>query len=265
MRSAIALLGLRSIVAATLTLIGVPTLVALGVLGPWSPWALERADRTARSGAVDEALVAYQQIARYSPWDADCADALLRAAVLAEADNRPQRANALLRRFQERWPDHPRAAEAMARRGRVVATALRDPTRGARLLRDAADLDPHHPDVVAWRLEAALHAEAAGAERLAWLDLEQIAREHPDDAPRAWLAMARMRLAGGDPSGAQVLYQRVLDTGTVTEADETLARLGLSICLEDLGDAEGAAAVAEAGALDVRRDRVLHRHEARSR
>ncbi|MCB9742279.1 MAG: tetratricopeptide repeat protein [Alphaproteobacteria bacterium] len=271
MRSTLELIGGRWALLAALIAVSVPAAFLALMLGPWSPWALDRADALLRRGEPQEALQAYIQVSRWSLSEADEADALYRGGVLAAAEaERPQVAARMLRRFADRHPEHPHHVDALARMGQVVGAQLEDPLRGARLLRQAAEQDPSHPEAVDWLLRAAAFAESADSTGLAWVMLEQTAKTYPGRAADAWLAMARMRLSAGDAHGAEELYRQVLEVDA-SEAAQQLARLGLSISLEDQGDAEGAAAVAElepgedSAALELRRERLLERNEARGR
>ncbi|MCB9794761.1 MAG: tetratricopeptide repeat protein [Alphaproteobacteria bacterium] len=270
LRSTLELVGRRWIALAAFIALALPLGFAVLMMGPWSPWALDRADLLLRRGEPQAALSAYQQVARWSFSEDDEADALYRGGILAAAEaERPQLAARMLRRLTTKHLDHPHHVDALARLGRVVASQLDDPLRGARLLRQAAEQAPQHPEAADWLLGAAAFAEDAEAMGLAWVVLEQTARSYPGRAADARLAMARMRLSAGDAPGAEELYREVLAGERASDAAHELARLGLSISLEDQGDAAGAAAVAEleagedSAALELRYERLQERAEAR--
>jgi hypothetical protein len=117
-------------------------------------------------------------------------------------------------------------------------------------------------------LLAADIASGAGHDQWAQRLWTRVADVHPSQASTALLNMARERIAQGDPAGAYADYQRVaLDTASPEEV--SLARIGMSICLERLGDRDAALAEMEAvGESDAgwrqRREALIGRRDAAS-
>ena len=112
-------------------------------------------------------------------------------------------------------------------------------------------------------LQAAGLLERASENTAAWSLYQRVDRTWPEQGDTARLAMARMRLQVGDAAAAQDLYQELLSSDATPEILE-VARLGLSIAQEDLGDFD--AVLADLNGLDMseaqrtqRRDRVLGR------
>lgn len=244
----------------------VPALTALALLGPWSPLAVERAADKARAGDAEAALGDYRDISNLNPWAQHRAAALYDGAMLASAEvGRERLASHMLKRFTQEHPGHPLQAEATAR---LASLWVQDvPLRAAKHWTQAAELSPEHPQAAEWRLESARALESAGVSRQAWSTLEQLSQDHPDYAPQAGLAMARLRLQAGDAEAAQELYARVLAEPAQGEL-HAIARLGLSMALEDLGQHQAAVAELEAlndPSVELRRERVRERNWARLR
>lgn len=268
MRSHLELLGWRSLLVAVAALVLLPALVGAALLGPWAPWALSRADGLAVAGSTSRAIAAYERVGTFNFSEHDRAEALYRGALVAAAEGRqPERAVELLQRLVDEHPGYGRLPEALARQGVLLGSDLGAPARAARSLQRAVELAPSHPDASDWLLEAGTFAELAGATQQSLVLRERAVAQFPAVAPRAWAAMARMKLRGGDAHGASALYERVLQSEHATVADQELARLGLSFCLEDLGDHDAAIAELDEDAPELaeRRERLQERNEARLR
>lgn len=268
MRSHLTLLGWKSLLVSVTSLVLLPAFAGALLLGPWAPWALERADGLAVSGKSARAIAAYERVATFNFSEEDRAEALYRGAIVAAAEgHQPEQAVALLSRLAEEHPDYVRTPEALARMGNLLGTDLGAPGPGSEALQRAVEAAPRHPDAPEWLLEAASFAELAGARQQAWILRERAVQQFPESAPRAWSAMARMKLRGGDVAGARALYDRVMSSGYSTTLDVEVATLGLSFCLEDLGEHEAAVAELddENPELSERRERLRVRNEARLR
>jgi len=160
------------------------------------------------------------------------------------------------------------AAVARVELAGLFERGLDQPVRSARMLEVAHDEDPSHPESAEWLMKAADLASAQGRAHWAQKLWERVADTHPEQANKALLTLGRELLAQGDQVAAYASYQRVaLDEATAEE--RSLARIGMSICLERMGDRD--AALAELDELSredpmwrQRRDRLQVRHEASS-
>ncbi len=189
-----------------------------------------------------------------------------RAAWLEESD--ADLAARRYRTFVRRFSEHPLASDARVELASLVAGQLEQPVQAARLLEVAAKNQPAHAKAGEWLLLAADIASGAGHAGWAQRLWTRVAEVHPDQASTALLNMARERIAQGDPAGAYADYQRVaLDTAAPEEV--SLARIGMSICLERLGDRDAALAELESpGTADAgwrqRKEALISRRDAAS-
>lgn len=243
-----------------------PMTVGALLVGPWSPLALARADRLAREEGPGAAVGSYASVARWSPLAEHRVTALYRAGVSAAAAGEAQRAHQLLGRFVRQHPTRPEVPRALAQQGALLGGPLENPARGARMLERAAEAEEDPARVAQLLLDAAVLFERAGQPGRAFTTAQRAA-ELPGYEARALTRMARLRLNAGDPAGAQELYERALALPEAPEADLRLARLGLSLALEDQGRLEQAAEVVMADgddpAMRQRHDRVQTRQQAR--
>jgi len=253
-------LGWRTLVGAA-GAVSIPLLLAGLLAGGRSPAALERADALALQGDLDQALELYTAIEHQSWDDQRAATAAWHAGSAAALAGADAQAIVHLETFLARWPDDPRAAAASAQLGVLLAET--DPREAADRLVHAAEIAPEDPLAAQRMLQAAALLEKSDQTTAAWTLYERSVRTFPEQAPQARVSMARMRLQVGDAAGAQELYEQVLAEPSA-HALHDLARLGLSIAQEDLGDFD--AVLAELHSLDLseaqreqRRERVLGR------
>ena len=189
-----------------------------------------------------------------------------RAAWLEDGDL--EEAMRLYRLAVHRESGKKSAAIARVELAGLFERGLDQPVRSARMLEVAHDEDSTHPESAAWLLKAADLATAQDRPHWAQKLRERVADTHPDQANKALLTLGREQLAQGDQVAAYASYQRVvLDEATAEE--RSLARIGMSICLERMGDRD--AALAELDELNredpmwrQRRERLQVRHEASS-
>lgn len=244
-----------------------PLAVGAALLGPWSPLALARADRLAWRGEPEAAMRAYLGVSAWSPLSETRRVALYRAGVSAAQAGEDQRAFRILQTYVRQHPEGPESARALAQMGTLLGGPLENPARGARALERAAALEAEPERAADLLLEAVGLYEAAGLASRAFTTAQQVAALEGQSA-RGLTRMARLRLAAGDPGGAQELYERALTQPAATEADLRLARLGLSLALEDQGRLDQAAEVAltdaDDPALRQRHERVQSRQQARN-
>ncbi|MED5373845.1 MAG: tetratricopeptide repeat protein [Myxococcota bacterium] len=252
--------GWRTVLGVT-GAVALPLLLAGVVGGARGPAALERADALVLEGELDAALALYTDIEAQSWSDERAATAAWHAGSAAALAGADAQAIAHLETFLARWPGDPRAASASAQLGVLLADSA--PREAADHLVSAAELAPQAPSAADRMLQAAALLEKSERTTAAWTLYERSVRSFPERAPEAWIAMARMRLEVGDPAAAQELYEKVLAEPSATELHD-LARLGLSIAQEDLGDFD--AVLAELHSLDLseaqreqRRERVMGR------
>ena len=255
------LLGPKALARALGLAFGLPALTAALTLGPWSPWALDQADGLAARGQTKAALGAYERVASFSPWEEDQAEALLRGALLAAAEgDNAHRGVRLLNRLLREHPEHPTAQDARERLAALLASELRSPGRAATTFAEAARLS-EDPELTGrlWLLAAEAHerADERDAARLA----AERAAEEPTllRAPR--LLQARLKLTVADYAGARSLFVAVHSDPEASPSERKVAALGLTMCLQDLGDLEAAALV---DSLSTGEDPTLGRRLARA-
>ena len=230
-------------------------LLVVAVAGPWSPLTVRRAEAAVAAGDPLEARELYVQTARWAPTDDIRAEALWNAAQISAIElGQPQRAVRLLRELTELETEGVRAAVAMARLGELLDRDLRRPLRAAPAWESAADAMPDHPRAGAWLLAAADAWDRADREPRAANVLRRVRDNYPAEAADAELRIAEELLVG-DAARAYELYQDVAAEGTDTQV--ALARFGLSVALERLGDTDAALAELEEAGLpdDVEQQR----------
>lgn len=253
-------LGWRALTGASLAL-AAPLLLGSVVLGPQAPGALARADSMVLAGEIDQALVAYTAIEQEAWSEERAATAALHAGSAAALAGLEQVAIVHLETFLARWPQDERAPQVRLQLAALLAE--QDPKGAAEVLVDAADAAPESPQAHEHVLQAAELMEQAAETTAAWSLYQRVHRTWPEQGDTARLAMARMRLQVGDAAAAQEIYEELLSASADAEVLE-IARLGLSIAQEDLGDFD--AVLADLHELDMsdaqreqRRDRVLGR------
>ncbi len=254
------IVGWRALLGASLAVI-VPLLFGSTALGPHAPGALAYADSLVLAGELDEALLRYTAIQDKSWRQKRAATAALHAGSAATLAGQDQVAIVHLQTFLGNWPSDPRATQVSVQLASLLAE--QDPKAAVQALVAAADVDPEHPNARKHVLHAAGLLERASENTAAWSLYQRVDRTWPEQGDTARLAMARMRLQVGDAAAAQDLYEELLASDATPEILE-IARLGLSIAQEDLGDFD--AVLADLNELDMseaqrtqRRDRVLGR------
>ncbi len=256
----------RELGPALVPLLGLPLLVLIFAATPASPWALHRADAQLAAGALPQAVDAYQSVARWSVWPGQAREATWRAANLAASSaGEPLVARRLYRQFLKAWPEDPRIARVRLSLARLEQLDFGRPDRAARQYTWAVREAPGAPEAADWLQragEAWLQADRPQQARAAW---KRLIAEHPDQAPAAYLSLARLDLGMGEVERAYESFQSAA-VQRRRGPEATLARLGMSLCLEQLGDLEAALAeldeVAEELPYDVwqqRRERLIER------
>ncbi len=261
----------RELAPALLPVLGLPLLVLLFAATPASPWALHRADATLGQGDVTGAVDAYQAVARWSVWPGQAREATWRAASLASSSaGEPLQARRLYRSFLKAWPDDPRIAQVRLSLAQLERLDFGRPDRAARQYAWAVREAPDHPQAANWLQrsgESWLQAGKPAQARSTW---RRLIADYPEQAAVANLSLARLSLSDGDVERAYEYFQ----SAAVQRArgpEATLARLGMSLCLEQLGDLEAALAeldeVSEELPYDVwqqRRARLVERRRKSS-
>jgi tetratricopeptide (TPR) repeat protein len=261
---------LRELAPALLPLVGLPLLVVLFAATPASPWALHRADARLGAGDPTGAIDAYQAVARWSVWPNQAREATWRAASLAASSaGEPLQARRLFRTFLKAWPEDPRIAQARLSLARLEWLDFGRPDRAARQYTWAVREAPDAPLAADWLQRAGdawLRADEPKQARASW---KRIIAEYPESAPGAHLSLARLDLVAGEVERAYGHFQSAAVQRS-RGPESTLARLGMSLCLEQLADLEAALAeldeVADELPHDVwqeRRSRLIERrHKA---
>jgi len=233
---------LRELAPALLPLVGLPLLVVLFAATPASPWALHRADARLGAGDLTGAVDAYQSVARWSAWPGQAREATWRAANLAASGaGEPLQARRLYRTFLKSWPDDPRIAQTRLSLARLEWLDFGRPDRAARQYTWAVRESPDAPEAADWLQRAGdawLRADRPKQARAAW---KRLIAEHPDAAPGAHLSLSRLDLVEGEVERAYDHFQSAAVQRS-RGPESTLARLGMSLCLEQLGDLEAALA-----------------------
>jgi len=228
----------------TLALAG---LTALLWVSPASPAALGRADAMLGRGELPDAAQAYDAIAMDSPWARTRQEALYRGALVYALDlGDTDTARRRLHRLVE-LGDPVRAADGWEQIGHL-RLGEQHPRAAGRAFHSAWEVAPDAPraaDRLAWAARARGEAgDTKVADRL-WQDL---AAGYPDHRGAALLGRAEIALGDGNPEAALSLYE---DASSSLSDNDLLpvAHLGISACLERLGDLDGALAAIEAGDL----------------
>lgn len=256
----------RELAPGLIPLMGLPAAVLLFTGTPVSPWALHRADAHLAAGDASAAVAAYQQVARWSMWPGQDREATWRAASLAgHGAGEPLVARRLYRTFLKSWPEDPRVATARVALARLEWLDFGRPDRAARQYTWAVRAAPDAPEAAGWLQQAGEAWLASDAPDRAASSWKRVLREYPDAAAGAHLALARLALADSELEQAFEHFQAVAVTPN-RGPEGTLARLGMSLCLEQLGDLESALAeldeVSDELPYDVwqqRRDRLIAR------
>ena len=240
------------------------TAVLLGVAwwAPASPVAMSRADVALGRGDPARAARIYDAVARWTPFRTTRIEALRRGAAVHGAElNHPAGARSRLQALLREPLSDAERAEVLARLGRLHLQERRF-ARAARVLERSVQADPdalHAAD----RMEAAARAWGdAGAFDRAERGWQDLLAAHPAWRARAHLGLAELYLSRREPARALPLFQRVALDGLPEE--RTAAQLGVSVCLEQLGELDEAlAAITDADLPeDVRRRRA---HALRAR
>lgn len=216
-------------------------------MSPASPAALGRADALLGRGEVKAAADTYDAIAVDSPYPDARQEALYRGALvyaldLGDTDAARKRLHRLVELGE---PAH--AADAWEQIGQLCLDESH-PRAAGRAFQNAWEIAPKAPRA-AERLEWAARARAdagdtATADQL-WRD---VADSYHDERGTALLSRAEIALGDGNAEAALSLYEEA--NRTVTEPRlRSVAHLGISACLERLGDLDGALAAIGTGDL----------------
>ncbi|HHO50508.1 MAG TPA: tetratricopeptide repeat protein [Deltaproteobacteria bacterium] len=206
---------------------------------PTSPIALWRGDVALGSGRPHNAIVAYDAVGHGHPDPAVRAEALRRSALVWAVElGRPDEA-----RLRYEWllplpMDRPRRAKVLDHLGELLVDEgrYRD---AAQRLREAHDLDPGASEAGDRLVRSARAAAMAGDDPAAERTWRRLATKHPVLAARASLGRANLRLQRGDAVGALALYEGAVDTAFDPDV-AAVAQLGITTCLERLGDLDSA-------------------------
>lgn len=243
---------------------GLVTVLSVGFWqSPWSPVALDRPATHLATGDAHTALSEYDALA--SGWGPASVreEAAWRAAQLrAMHESDATLAATGLLRFIDSWPESEHVAAAWARLAGIYTVGLSRPLQAAKAYEYAAWADPAHAEAGRWLLEAGRGFAAAGRTASAERALG-LATQHPERAPSAWLALARLRLAT-DANAAYEAYDMALRTAG-SGAAANLARLGRATALERLEGGDAALAQLDGVLSETAGDAALVRRAERLR
>ncbi len=251
--------GPRAIVIAGA--LGVCLLLGLG-LGPFTPLALDRAERALLQDGPAAALEGCEQLGDWGLLGSWRARADYRAATLyARQLDQPGLAVHRLRALLRQGHGDPALeilalqllAESLEARGKPRVAAH----RYEQLARRAEDPTP-------WLLAAARTWEQAGRQDRALLRHAELTVRSSGRSAQAYLAMGRISLGLGRTDKGYGYYAATLEASPTLE-QARLARLGMAMALDDMGRFEQAlaeldeAAPGRDAAIDIARDRLLRR------
>ena len=234
------------------------TIACLGLLwlAPVSPLAMSQADVALGQGRPVRAATVYDAVSKYTPFASTRAEALRRAAAVHAAElNDPRGARLRLERLLDE-PLHTRErADVLARMGQLWLQERR-PGKAAAAIQMAVVMDPESHDTPARMALAARAYGDAGRDEDANEQWARLADEFPAWRGRANLGRAELNLARRQIPAARHLFEDVVEHGMPDE--QAAARLGISVCLEKLGDLDNALAAIDLAELpeDVRRSRT---------
>ena len=157
-------------------------------------------------------------------------------------ETRGEEAAALYGEFLRKWPDHEDASRASAELAGVQARVFGNVDAAIESLLLAEALDVSHVQSGEWMLEAGEFAEQRGEHNRARRIWESAVERHPELRAPVTLRWARSLLAEGESGLAFESFQNVALLPRASQAQRSLARMGMSICLERLGDLESALA-----------------------
>lgn len=249
--------GAWALVGATIVL-----LTGLLWLSPASPAALGRADAMLGRGDADRAAKIYDAVAVQNPWPASREEALYRGALVYALDlGDTDTARKRLHRLVE-MGEPIRAADGWEQIGHLRLSEDQ-PRAASRAFRNAWEVAPEAPRASKRLQWAARSRYEAGDVRAADRTWRELAEAYPDRRGFALLARAELRLAEGDAEAALSLYEQATEA-LVDPHQLAVAHLGVSACLERLGDLDGALAAIEIGdlpadVLEVRRQSLRTR------
>lgn len=225
-------------------------------LAPVSPLAMSQGDVALGQGAPVRAARVYDAVATWTPFDATRAEALRRAAAVHAGElNDPRGSRQRLETLLAEDLTAPERAQVLDRVGRLWLQE-RWPGKAAASFQMAVAVDPESPDVAARMAYAARAYGEAGRVDDANEQWTRLAEEHPGWRGRANLGRAELALAGRRVTAALALFEDVVEHGLPEE--QAAARLGISVCLEKLGDLDSALVAIDQAELpeDVRRSRT---------
>lgn len=177
-------------------------------------------------------------------------------------DGDVQKARALYESVLIDWPASSIAGEAHAGIALLLEMDKYASPRIAKEYASAARLSPENPNAGDWWITSGNHWQIAGENFAAQVAYEACIARHPSDANRARLALANLQLAQGEIDLALELFQTV--TSSKSSSMTSIARMGISVCYERMGDLDAALAELDDSEeqWSVRRSRMVQRSEA---
>ncbi len=231
-------------------------------LGPTTPLALDRAERSLAQGDVYGALATCEQTAHWAPLPSWRAQARYRAATLrAHHLDQPAQAVRELRTLLHHGGADPQL-EALALQ--LLAESLEIRGKHRQVAEAYERLARISPRPALWLQAAALAWERTGRPDRALLRHAGAAAHDPQLAAQALLAMGRISLGVGRSDKAYAFYAAALQRDPSHE-QARLARLGMAMALDAMGRFEQALAELDEAsperdrAIGIARDRVLRR------
>lgn len=169
------------------------------------------------------------------------ADRLHRAQKLLWEGGDLQESHALFSSVLEDWPASPHAAEAHAGLGLLMEKQQSaDSLLVAEAFRSAALLDPEAEEAGRWWMRAGEHFQRANQSDDAEYAYTQCIVTYPSCADTALIAVANLHLVDGTLDLALEYYQKATEASDPATA--RLARMGVSVTYEHLGDLDSALA-----------------------
>jgi tetratricopeptide (TPR) repeat protein len=237
-------------------------LVSVG--SPASPLCLLRADFLHGLGQVESAVGVYDQIADAGLSASLRREALHRSAVLMRIElERPMEARSRFERLAKTYVVDSDRSEAWHQVALILAESGADPEGAARAFeQSAALLGTREPAVALWMSAAQqwVRSGQGARSKQIWLTLTE---RFPSHRSAAYVALGQYSLGREFAGVALSWFEHAVDHAK-TEDGRGLAKMGVAICLERLGNLDEA--IAELDSADFPEDvREVRRRKMRER
>jgi tetratricopeptide (TPR) repeat protein len=209
---------------------------------PGTPLTMMRADLRAASGNHEGAVVLYDQVANRGWSSGQRLLALRRSATLwSVALGVPDESRRRLERYAILVESPAERARTWVRVGQSYSRFSHQPVYAARSFQRAAENASTIDEKAAYQLLAASSLSEAGQLKRATVLWDRVAKDSVTHRAAALIASGQQSLRQGNAEDALGRFGDAVDAALMDD-DRGLAKLGLAICLERLGNLEGAIA-----------------------